>query len=204
MISRKQAWELLNEHMKNQNLLRHCLSVEAVMKALCNYFCEGNKLNDEEKKGNACTELCEVWGIVGLLHDGDYEEVKKDPSQHTLLMHKWLVDAGETDKRILEAILSHNFAHTGQNAPKNNLEWSLFCCDELTGLIVAVALVRPEKKLATVTVESVMKKWDIKAFAAGVKREQIAMCEEKLNIELVDFIAIVLRAMQNISSELGL
>lgn len=196
MISRKQAWELLNEHMKNQNLLRHCLSVEAVMKELAKYFHE-----DEEG-----------WGIVGLLHDGDYEEVKKDPSQHTLLMHKWLTDAfrqaqvepDESDKKILEAILSHNFAHTGQNSPKNNLEWSLYCCDELTGLIVAVALVRPDKKLSSVTVESVMKKWEVKAFAAGVKRKQIAMCEEKLNIKLVDFIAIALRAMQNISNDLGL
>ncbi len=188
MITRQQAWELLNDHMKNQNLLRHCLSVEAVMKALAKQYREDEQL----------------WGIVGLLHDGDYEEVKKDPSQHTLKMHKWLTDLGETDKRILEAILSHNFAHTGKNAPKNNLEWSLFCCDELTGLIVAVTLVRPDKKLATVTVESVMKKWDVKQFAAGVKREQIAMCEEKLGIKLNDFIGVALSAMQKISAELGL
>ncbi len=204
MITRLKALDLLHTHMQNKNLRRHCYAVEAVMKALCNYFCEGNKLNNEEKKGNACTKLCEVWGIVGLLHDGDYEEVKKDPSQHTLLMHKWLTDAGENDARILEAILSHNFAHTGNNAPKNNLEWSLFCCDELTGLIVAVALVRPDKKLETVTVESVMKKWNLKQFAAGAKREQIAECEEKLGIKLADFIGIALKAMQNRSAELGL
>ncbi len=188
MITRQKAWELLNAHMKNQNLLRHCLSVEIVMKALAKNFGEDEQL----------------WGIVGLLHDGDYEEVKKDPLQHTLLMHKWLTDIGETDNRILEAILSHNFAHTGQNSPKNNLEWSLYCCDELTGLIVAVTLVRPEKKLSTVTVESVMKKWDIKAFAAGVKREQIAHCDEKLGINLNYFIGIALSAMQNISADLGL
>lgn len=188
MTTRQKAWELLTSHMKNQNLLRHCLSAEAVMKALARHFKE-----DEE-----------VWGVVGLLHDGDYEEVKKDPSQHTLLMHKWLTDAGETDTRILEAILSHNFAHTGHNAPKNNLEWSLYCCDELTGLIVAVALVRPEKKLASVSVESVMKKWNIKQFAAGVKREQIAECEVKLGIKLADFIQLALSAMQSISGELGL
>lgn len=188
MINRKEAWKLLNSHMKNQNLLRHCLSVEAVMKALAQYFKE-----DEE-----------VWGIVGLLHDGDYEEVKKDPSQHTLLMHKWLLDTGETDQRILNAILSHNFAHTGKNQPINNLEWSLYCSDELTGLIVAVSLVRPDKKLSSVTVDSIMKKWKVKAFAAGAKREQISMCEEKLGIKLNNFIEIALTAMQNISSELGL
>lgn len=187
-MTRENAFILLNEHMKNRNLIRHCLSVESVMMALADYF--------HEDKG--------VWGIVGLLHDGDYEEVKKDPSQHTLLMHKWLTEAGETDTRILEAILSHNFAHTGQNQPKNNLEWSLYCCDELTGLIVAVALVRPDKKLSSVTVESVLKKWPVKTFAAGVNREQVGMCDEKLGIKLDDFIRLALTAMQGISAELGL
>lgn len=188
MITRQQAWELLTSHMQNQNLRRHCLSVEAVMRALAKKF-----QGDEEK-----------WGIVGLLHDGDYEEVKKDPSQHTIEMHQWLQKIGENDGEILSAILSHNFVHTGQNAPKNNLEWALFCCDELTGLIVAVALVRPDKKLSSVNVDSVMRKWDIKAFAAGVKREQIAKCQEKLGIPLPEFIGIAISAMQNISEELGL
>lgn len=197
MINREQALELLHSHMQNPNLRRHCYAVEAVMKSLARHFKE-----DEE-----------VWGIVGLLHDGDYEEVKKDPSQHTLLMHKWLAEAGETDPRLLEAILSHNFAHLDRrslgeggygHAPKNNLEWSLYCCDELTGLIVAVVLVRPDKKLTTVTVDSVMKKWGIKQFAAGAKREQISMCEEKLGIKLPDFIQIALFAMQSSSKELGL
>lgn len=146
----------------------------------------------------------ELWGIVGLLHDGDYEGTKSDPAQHTIKMAKWLTEAGETDGDILSAILSHNYAHTGQNAPKNNLEWSLYCCDELTGLIVAVALVRPEKKLSAVSVESIMKKWDVKTFTAGVHREQIAECEEKLGIKLSDFIQIALTAMQSINKELGL
>ena len=188
MKSRQQALELLHAHMQNKNLRRHCYSVEAVMRALARHFGE-----DEE-----------VWGVVGLLHDGDYEEVKKDPSQHTLLMNKWLVEAGEADSRILEAILSHNFVHTGKNPPKNNLEWSLYCCDELTGLIVAVALVRPDRKLASVDVSSVQKKWGKKEFAAGVDRNQIAKCEEKLGIKLPDFIGLSISAMQSISSELEL
>ena len=174
--------------MKNKNLLRHCLSVEAVMRALAKHFGE-----DEE-----------VWGIVGLLHDGDYEEVKDTPALHTIKMSEWLKGLGETDEKIFSAILSHNFAHTGQNPPKNNLEWSLFCCDELTGLIVAVALVRPEKKLSQVTVESVLKKWKNPSFAAGAKREDIDKCEEKLGIKRENFIAIALKAMQGISDELGL
>jgi len=195
MITRQQAWELLNTHMKNRNLIRHCLSVEAVMRALAKHFNGGE---------SASAELVEAWGLVGLLHDGDYEEVKDNPSLHTIKMSEWLKGIGETDKRILSAILSHNFAHTGQNPPKNNLEWSLFCCDELTGLIVAVTLVRPEKKLSSVTVESVLKKWKILSFAAGVKREDIEKCEEKLGIKLNDFISIALSAMQSISDELGL
>jgi predicted hydrolase (HD superfamily) len=84
------------------------------------------------------------------------------------------------------------------------LEWSLYCCDELTGFIVAVALVRPDKKLASVTVDSVLKKWGEKAFAAGVKREQIEECEDRLGIPLKEFIEICLQAMQGISKDLGL
>lgn len=206
MITRQQAWELLTSHMQNQNLLRHCLAVEAVMKALARYFME------KEKPVSAKGYDEVKWGIVGLLHDGDYEEVKKDPSQHTLKMYQWLKDKGENDEEILSAILSHNFAHTGNNpsvshgasAPKNNLEWSLYCCDELTGLIVAVTLVRPDKKLSSVTVDSVLKKWDVKGFAAGVNRKQIEDCEEKLGIKLPDFINISLAAMQAISADLGL
>lgn len=146
----------------------------------------------------------EIWEIVGLLHDGDYELTKDSPEKHTLLMHEWLLEKGENSKEILEAILSHNYAHTGNNPPKNILEWSLFCCDELTGLIVAVTLVKPDKKLKSVTVDSVLAKWNSKSFAAGVDRSQIKKCEEKLGIQLNEFIAISLSAMQAISDDLGL
>ncbi len=146
----------------------------------------------------------EKWGLVGLLHDGDYEKTKEKPEEHTLLMHQWLQDIGETDKEILEAILSHNYEHTSKNEPKNKLEWSLYCCDELTGFIVACALVMPDKKLSSVKVDSVLKKMKDKSFAAAVKREQIALCEEKLGIPLEEFVKIALEAMQGISGELGL
>jgi uncharacterized protein len=187
-MTRDQAVELLHSKMQSQNLRRHCYAVAAVMKVLAKHFGE-----DEEK-----------WEVVGILHDGDYEETKSLPEKHTVLMSEWLKEKGETDKEILDAILSHNFSHTGQNPPKNKLEWSLFCCDELTGLIVAVTLVRPEKKLSYVTVENILTKWNSKSFAAGVDRKQIEMCEEKLGIKLNDFITISLKAMQGISSELGL
>ena len=192
MISREKALEILQQNMQNQNLRRHCYAVEAVMRALARKLKTEEKINEEK------------WGIVGLLHDGDYEKTKDKPEEHTLLMYQWLKDIGETDPEILEAILSHNFEHTGKNQPKNNLEWALYCCDELTGFIVAVALVMPDKKLSSVTVESVLKKFPQKAFAAAVKREQIAMCQEKLGILLPEFVKIALEAMQGISGELGL
>lgn len=173
--------------MQNQNLRRHCYAVGAVMKALAKYFKQ-----DEE-----------TWEVVGILHDGDYEETKGMPELHTMKMHEWLKKEGVTNKEILDAILSHNFAHTGQNPPKNKLEWSLYCCDELTGLIVAVALVK-EAKLANVTVESIENKWDKPVFAGGVDRNQIEKCEEMLNIPLREFIEIALTAMQEMHEDLGL
>ena len=188
MIIKNEALELLHSNMQSVNLRKHCYAVEAVMRALGRHF-------DEDQN---------LWGIVGILHDGDYEKTKDTPEKHTILMAEWLKEKGETDRKILEAILSHNFSHTGNNPPKNNLEWSLYCCDELTGLIVAVTLVRPTKKLADVTVKNILDKWNSKSFAAGVKREQIEMCEEKLGIPLKEFITISLSAMQGISEELGL
>lgn len=174
--------------MQSTNLRRHCYAVEAVMRALAKRFG-----GDEDK-----------WGIVGLLHDGDYEETKSNPSEHTLKMVEWLKAAGEMDEEILNAILSHNYSHTGQSAPKTPMEWALYCCDELTGLIVAVVLVRPDKKLASTTAEAVQKKWNQKAFAAGVNRKQIEQCEEKLGIPLPEFISIALSAMQKKHQDLGL
>jgi putative nucleotidyltransferase with HDIG domain len=188
MITKDQATELLHQKMQNQNLRRHCYAVAAVMKALA------KRLSEDQNQ----------WEIVGLLHDGDYEKTKETPEKHTLLMVSWLKEKGVEDKEILESILSHNYTHTGQNPPKNNLEWSLYCCDELTGLIVAVALVKPDKKLSSVTIDSIMNKWNSKSFAAGVKREQIAECEERLGIPLKEFVGIALSAMQEIHEDLGL
>jgi hypothetical protein len=187
MITREQAIKLLHEHMQNQNLRRHCYSVEAVMRGLADHFKE-----DKEK-----------WGLVGLLHDGDYEITKEAPEKHAQLMAQWVRDLGETDEELLEGIESHGWFHEGK-LPKTKMQWSLFCCDELTGLIVAVALVKPDKKLASVTVESIQKKWKEKNFAAGVDRKQIEECEGRLGIPLDEFIEIALTAMQSIAPELGL
>lgn len=181
------ALELLHSKMSSLNLRKHCYSVAAVMRSLAKHF------GDDEDK----------WEIVGLLHDGDYEFTKDDPKNHAKLMASWARDLGETDDELLTGIESHGWFHEGKK-PKTKMQWSLFCCDELTGLIVAVTLVRPEKKLSAVTVENVLSKWNSKSFAAGVDRKQTEMCEEKLGIKLNDFIAIALKAMQNISKDLGL
>jgi putative nucleotidyltransferase with HDIG domain len=187
MISKSVALELLHSKMQSQNLRKHCYSVGAVMRVLAKHFGE-----DEDK-----------WEIVGLLHDGDYESTKEDPGNHAKLMANWVRALGETDEELLTGIESHGWFHEGKK-PKTKMQWSLFCCDELTGLIIAVTLIRPEKKLSAVKVDNVLSKWNQKSFAAGVKREDIKNCQKELGIKLPDFIKIALTAMQGISKGLGL
>jgi len=187
MISVTQAKDLLHSKMQSVNLRKHCYAVGAVMKILA------EKLDGDREK----------WEIVGLLHDGDYEFTKDEPGNHAKLMAQWVRDTGETDEELLTGIESHGWFHQGK-LPETKMQWALYCCDELTGLITAVTLVRPDKQLFSVTIDSILKKWKQKAFAAGVKREQIEQCEEKLGIPLNDFIQIALTAMRKIHEELGL
>ncbi len=184
----QQAKDLLHEKMQNQNLRRHCYAVEAVMRALARHL-----KGDEES-----------WGIAGLLHDADYEMTKSDTSKHVITVVTWLKER-QVDEKIIQAVNAHGWKFIEScPKPQTPMDWALYCCDELTGLVVAIALVRPDRKLSSVTLESVMHKWKAKAFAAGVNRDQIAMCEEKLNIPLSEFISLALSAMQGISDELGL
>lgn len=187
MISKHKALELLHSKMENANLRKHCYSVAAVMRALAKHFKE-----DEDK-----------WEIVGLMHDGDYEFTKEDPGNHAKMMAGWVRELGETDEELLTGIESHGWFHEGK-LPKTKMQWALFCSDELTGLITAVTLVRPEKKISLVTVDNVLSKWNQKSFAAGVKRNDIENCEKELGIKLPEFIQIALSAMQSIAKELGL
>ncbi len=189
-MEKSNALDLLHSKMQSQNLRKHCYSVAAVMRALAEKFQMPN-------------DKCQIWEIVGLLHDGDYEFTKEDPKNHAKLMAKWARDLGEIDEELLTGIESHGWFHEGKK-PKTKMQWALFCCDELTGLIIAVTLVRPDKKLANVTVENILSKWKSKSFAAGVKREDIEHCEKELGIKLPEFIQIALTAMQGISAELGL
>lgn len=144
------------------------------------------------------------WEVVGILHDADWEETKDTPDTHTKHTLAWLTEKGITDGPVVHALMSHNGKRTHLAEVTGAIEWALETVDELTGFIVAVALVRPDKKLESVEVSSVLKKWKTKEFAKAVDRAQIARCEEKLGIPLAEFIEITLKAMQKYHSELGL
>ena len=199
-MTRDEALKLLHEHMQSPNLRKHCYATEAVMRALA------KRLGGDP----------ETWGIAGLVHDADYEEFKDKPQEHTKMAAKWLQEAGVSEE-IINAILAHGWGYIeGNPEPKTKMEWALYCCDELTGFIVAVALVRPDppsplasegqgkSKLQMVTVKAVMKKGGEKSFAAGVTRGQIEECDTRLGIPLPEFIAVALGAMQERSDDLGL
>jgi putative nucleotidyltransferase with HDIG domain len=183
-MSREQAWELLTEYTKNPNLIKHALAVEAAMRAYARKFGE-----DEEK-----------WGVVGLIHDFDYESFPTVP-EHTTEGARIMRERGWPEE-FIHAMQSHA-DYSG--IPRDSLmEKALFAVDELTGLIVAVALVRPSKSIMDVKVKSVKKKWKDKAFAAGVNRQDIEEGAAELGMELSEHIATVLEAMQEIADELGL
>lgn len=185
MINKERALHILHANIENQNLRKHHYGVAAALKSLA-----------LELDGDP-----EVWEIVGLLHDADYEKTKDDMEQHTILLAEIL--AGEDlDGEIIRAIQSHAYEYTGVT-PESPLEYALLSCDDLTGLIVATALVNPDK-LAGVTPDSVLKKFGSKSFAAGADRKKIQSCQENLNIPLDEFISLVLKAMQSDAQLLGL
>lgn len=184
-MKKQEALKILKENLSNQNLIKHCLAVEAIMRALARHFGE-----DEEK-----------WGLAGLLHDIDYEKVKSDLSQHSLVGAKMLEDLG-IEEDICQAVKIHNEAHG--IPPQTLMEKALFVTDPLTGLIVAAALVLPSRKIKDLKVENVLNRFREKSFARGANREIIKKCEEFLNLELEEFVKIGLEAMQEIDKELGL
>ncbi|HVZ11636.1 MAG TPA: HD domain-containing protein [Patescibacteria group bacterium] len=187
-MNREQAYKILTEHLKNKNLIKHCLACEAAMRGLCVHF-----------DPDASTDEIEKWGITGLLHDADYEETADTPERHGLL----ITEQVKLPEDIGHAINSHNFQNTKVD-PISNLDWSITCCDQLTGLIVAATLISPSKKLADITPDFVLKRFGEKSFAKGADRTVIGLCEEKLDIKLPEFVEIVLYSMQKISQELGL
>lgn len=184
-MEREKALNLLRENLKNQNLVKHCLAVEAAMRELAKHFNE-----DEEK-----------WEICGLLHDIDYEKTKGDPKLHSKVGSEMLKDLG-FDEETCQAVLTHNEAHNIE--PQSLMAKALYCIDPLSGLIVAASLVLPSKKITDLEVENVLNRFKEKSFARGANREIIAKCQELLNLKLEDFVKIVLSAMQKISEQLEL
>lgn len=187
-ITKKEALELLHKHMENLNLRRHCYAVGYAMRALAKHLGGDPSL----------------WEVLGILHDADWEETKDTPGEHTKKTIAYLAEKNIIQGSLIHALQSHNRKHTNLADIDGIMEWALETVDELTGFIVAVALVRPEKTLASVTVESILKKWKNKEFARAVDRSQIELCEPKLGITLGDFIQITLGAMQEHAQELGL
>jgi predicted hydrolase (HD superfamily) len=190
-MTREEALNILNSLIKNPSLIKHHLAVESVMKALAEYF---------KAHSNIVSIKTEDWGLTGLLHDADYDITRYAPERHTLLFEEKYKN--KVSAEIIYAIKAHNFKNNGVE-PKSLMDWSLYCCDELTGLIIASALVLPDKKLISLNSDFVLKKFRDGTFARGCDREEIKMCEQKLGIPLKDFVEISLKAMQNISNELG-
>jgi len=189
-MTREEGVQILITLIKNQNLVKHHFACEAVMRDLSHYFNPGEEQTEEEK-----------WGMVGLLHDADYELTHDNPKQHTLVLEQKL--QGKLPPDVIYAIKSHNWKNDGVE-PKSKMDWSIYCCDELTGLIIAAALVHPDKKLASLTTDFVLNRFKEKSFAKGADREQIKQCEKKLGIPLANFIDLNLKAMQRIAPILGL
>lgn len=183
-MNRDEAMVLLKENLTNKNLFNHSLAVEAVMRRLAEHFNE-----DVEK-----------WGLAGLLHDIDYDRTKDDPMKHSAEGAEMLAGYGLPDD-IVYAVKVHNHRH---GLPRLSLmDKALFATDPLTGLIVAGALIRPEKKLSAIDVPFLMNRFQEKSFARGANRETIKACSET-GLSLEEFMSLGLEAMQTIAKELKL
>jgi putative nucleotidyltransferase with HDIG domain len=182
--TRDEAWQLLTDWTKKENLLNHALAVEAAMRSYARRFEE-----DEE-----------LWAVTGLVHDLDYE---KHPTaeEHPRVGARVLEEEGYPPE-VIEAVLGHA-PYTGV-ARETRMAKTLFAVDELTGFIVAVALVRPSRSIHDVKVKSVTKKFKDRSFAALVSREDIAEGAADLGLEVSEHVGVVLEAMQGIAADIGL
>jgi putative nucleotidyltransferase with HDIG domain len=184
LTDRAEALELLETHLGNINLIRHCLASEAVLRALA------------EDRG----EDPDLWGITGLLHDIDYELTSNDPVKHGMVAAEMLADYLPSES--IHAIQSHNALHTGIERA-SDFDHLLAAGESITGLIVAVALVYPDRKLASVKTKSVLKRMNMSAFARSVPRDTIRECS-KAGYDLDVFVALALDAMKGIAENIGL
>ena len=182
--TREEAFGLLKEYNKSEGLIKHALAVEGVMRYIA------RKRGEEEEK----------WGVIGLIHDLDYE---KYPDQHCRKTEEILQEHGWPQEYI-RAVISHGWGICVDVEPKTELEKVLYAIDELTGLVVTTALVRPSRSVMDLKTKSVKKKWKDKRFAAGVDRSIIEKGAQMLGVELADLITDTIMGMREVADEIGL
>ena len=180
----EEALSLFKEFNQSESLIKHAYSVEGVMRYIA------RKAGEDEEK----------WGIIGLMHDLDYERY---PEQHCSKSQEILEERGWPEEYI-RAVVSHGWGICSDVEPKTNLEKTLYTIDELTGLVTAVAVIRPSKSVADLEVKSVMKKWKDRAFAAGVNRSIIEKGATMLGVELRDLVTDVIMGMRQVADKIGL
>jgi len=183
-MDREEALSLVKNYVQNENLIKHMFAVEAVMEDLAKYF-------DQD---------IEKWALAGLVHDIDYDLTADRPKEHALKGAEILSENG-VDEEIIHAVKAHNPVHGPER--KSLMDKALYAVDPLTGLIVAAALIHPDKKLSSLDTQFIINRFGEKSFARGADRDQIRACSE-LDLELEEFIEISLKAMQRISNKLGL
>jgi len=184
MISREEAFSLLKKYLRDDKLIKHSLAVEAIMKEM------GRKLGKDE----------ELWGITGLLHDLDYEYTQGEPEKHAKISAQILTGLIPDD--ALNAIKAHNYMHTDYT-PTTSIDKLLIASDAISGLIVAVALVMPSKKLAEVRPETLKNKFNDRSFATGCNRIRIELCLDA-GIGVEEFLSISLNVLKQIAGTLDL
>jgi putative nucleotidyltransferase with HDIG domain len=183
-MDRERALAELKARLVTKNLIKHSLAVEAIMRKLAAFF----------------QEDIELWGLAGLLHDIDYDKTGSDPEKHGIVGAE-ILDGLNVDHTVIYAVKAHN-SKTGI-VRRRKIDKALYCSDPLSGLIIACALIKPDKKLESVTTEFVLKKFGENSFAKGANREQIMTCEE-IGLSLEKFIDLGLEAMKNIHEDLEL
>ncbi|MDX9772327.1 MAG: HDIG domain-containing protein [Bacteroidales bacterium] len=182
--TREEALKLFRKYNTSDSLYRHALSVEAVMRNMA------RKHGDDE----------EMWGVIGLIHDLDYEMY---PDQHCTMTEKILKEEGWPEEYI-RAVISHGYGICSDTEPQSLLEKTLFAIDELTGLVTTSALVRPSRSILDMEARSVRKKWNDKRFAAGVDRGVIEKGAAMLGVDLNDLISDTIMGMREVAEEIGL
>jgi len=182
--TREEAWALLTEFNQNVSLIKHALCVESVMRHVA------RKRGEDEDK----------WGIIGLVHDLDYERF---PDEHCNKTREILIER-DWPEDYIKAIISHGWGICSDVEPKSDMEKVLYAIDELTGLVTAVALVRPSKSVMDLTPKSVKKKWKDKAFAAGVDRAIIEKGAAMLGVEISELVEDVIMGMRDVADPIGL